>query len=170
MKVIKIILGIIIAISIVFFATGLIVKETTYMVKVEINKPIAEVFSKFNDTELLKEWIPEVKSLDIIEEKPGKVGSTYKMIVKNQGQEMAMTEKVLAFVENEKVTLHFDADGMLKTDDYNFISEGNKTIITQDTKITAKSYILGCTFPWFKGQLKKLSQDYLERFKTIAEE
>lgn len=169
MKAVKIILGIIIGLSLIFLATGLIVKETTYMVKVEIDKPVQEVFAKFQDAELLKEWIPEVKSIDVIEEKPGKVGSTYKMVIENQGQEITMTEKVLAFVENEKITFYFDAEQMLKTDDYNFSSEGNKTIITQDSKVTAKSYILGCTFPWFKGNFKKISQDYLERFKVIAE-
>lgn len=169
MKAVKIVLGIIIGLSLIFFATGLIVKETTYSVKVEIDKPIEEVFTKFQNVELLKQWIPEVKSVDIIEEKPGKVGSTYKVVVENQGQEVAMTEKVLAFVENEKVTFQFDAEQMFKTDDYNFTSEGGKTVISQDSKVTAKSYMLSCTFPWFKGHFKKMSQEYLDRFKAIAE-
>lgn len=169
MKAVKIILGIIIGLSLIFFATGLIVKETIYSVKVEINKPVEEVFSKFQDAELLKEWIPEVKSIEIIEEKADKIGSSYKLIVENQGKEISMTEKVLAFVENEKVTFHFDAEQMLKTDDYNFTSEGNKTIITQESKVVAKSYMLSCTFPWFKGNFKKISQDYLDRFKAVVE-
>ncbi len=38
----------------------------------------------------------------------------------NQGQEITMTEKVMAYVQNEKVTLFFDAENMLKTDDYVF--------------------------------------------------
>lgn len=169
MKAVKVILGIIIGLSLIFFATGLIVKETTYTVKIKIDKPIEEVFSKFQDQELLKEWIPEVKSIDIIEEKPGKIGSTYKVVVENQGQEIAMTEKVLAYVENEKITFHFDAEQMLKTDDYTFTSEGNRTIVSQDSRVTAKSYMLSCTFPWFKSNFKSISQEYLNRFKAVVE-
>ncbi len=44
MKAIKIILGIVTLLVIVFFSTGLIIKETTYQVKVEIDKPLKTVF------------------------------------------------------------------------------------------------------------------------------
>ncbi len=41
-------------------------------------------------------------------------------MIENQGQEILMTQKVIAYVKNEKVTLFFDAENMLKRDDYNF--------------------------------------------------
>jgi LPS O-antigen subunit length determinant protein (WzzB/FepE family) len=43
MKTIKIILGIITAIVVIFLATGLFVKETNYTANVSIDKPIEEV-------------------------------------------------------------------------------------------------------------------------------
>ena len=61
MKGIKIILGIVTVLVIVFFSTGLIVKETTYQVRIEIEKPIDTVFSVFNNQELMKEWLTDVK-------------------------------------------------------------------------------------------------------------
>ena len=69
MKTIKIILGIVIAISVVFFATGLFVKETKYQTKIEINKPLNEVFIDFNDETLLKKWTPELVASTPIETK-----------------------------------------------------------------------------------------------------
>lgn len=169
MKVIKIILGIIIALSVVFFATGLIVKETKYKAEIVVNKPVKEVFAKFDDAKLMKEWLPEVKSIETIKETPQKIGSTYKMVVENQGQGMEMTEKIVAYVPNEKITFRFISDGMLKTDDYNFIAENNQTRIVQNSVISSDSFMLACTFPWFKSKFKNLSQDYMVRFKEFVE-
>lgn len=170
MKAIKIILGIIITLTVVFFATGLLVKEISYETKVEINKPLKEVFALFNDDDSLKNWIPEIKSIEVLEEKPGVTGSRHRMVVLDgNGNEVTMEEKVLAYIENEKVTLFFDAQGMLKTDDYTFTSDGSKTIITNRSTSKSDSYIFGCIMPYFKGTFKNMDQEYLNNFKAFAE-
>lgn len=169
MKVIKIILSVISAIALVFFLTGLVVKETTYTTQVEINKPVEEVFSIFNDTSNLKEWIPELKSIDTLELKSGKIGSTYKMVVENNGEEVVLEEKILAFVPNEKVTLFYDAGDMLKTDDYNFEAINGKTKITNNSSCKSGKYLLSCLFPYFKSTFKKQDQGYLNNLKAFIE-
>ncbi len=169
MKTIKIILGIITAITIVFFATGLFVKETNYTAEVVVNKTIEEVFVTFNKQENLKNWIPEIKSFEVINETIGKTGSTYKMVVENQGQEIAMTEKILAYVPNEKVTIFFDAENMLKTDDYVFTENDGKTTIRLNSSCKSDSYIMACMFPYFKGTFKAQDQGYLNNFKDFVE-
>ena len=169
MKGIKIILGIVTILVIVFFSTGLIVKETTYQVKVEINKPLQTVFSVFNNQELMKEWLTDVKSVTPINVKPGIVGSEYKMIVENQGKEMVMNEKVIAFIPNKKVTLFFDADDMLKTDDYRFSFSEDKTTIVKEVVCKSDSYLMSCVFPYFKGMFIEIDQKYLDNFKAYIE-
>lgn len=170
MKAIKVILGIIITLSLVFFGTGLIIKEIDYKTEVEVNKPLKETFAMFNDAAKLKNWIPELKSIEPIEYKAGNTGSRYKMVVLDgNGNEITMEEKVLAYVENEKVTLYFDAQGMLKTDDYTFIAKGDKTIITNNSNCKSDSYIFGCMMPYFKGTFKDIDQGYLNNFKAYAE-
>ena len=170
MKAVKIILGIIIGLSLIFLGTGLVFKETQYTTQVEIDKPVEEVFKKFEDDSLRKKWIPELKSIDVLEEKPGKVGSTYKMVVENNGERITMTEKVLAYVPNEKITLYFNAENMLKTDEYTFKANNNKTTIEKKSTCKSDSYLMSCVFPYFKGTLKELDQNYLNRFKKVAEE
>jgi uncharacterized protein YndB with AHSA1/START domain len=169
MKAVKVILGIVTVLVIIFFSTGLIIKETTYQVKTTINKPIAEVFSLFNDQSKLKEWMPEVQLIEPITIKPGIVGSEYFMTVTNNGQTMKMKEKVLAYVENKKVTLYFDADDMLKTDDVTFSEENGVTTIVKDVVCKSDSYIMSCMFPYFKGTFASIDQDYLNNFKTYIE-
>lgn len=169
MKGIKIILGIVTALVVVFFSTGLIIKETTYQVKIEIDKPLNTVFSVFNNQELMKEWLTDVKSITPVNVKPGIVGSEYKMVVENQGKEMEMSEKVMAFIPNKKVTLFFDADDMLKTDEYNFSFSDGKTTIIKDVICKSDSYLMSCLFPYFKGTFTDIDQKYLEDFKTYIE-
>ena len=169
MKAIKIILVIITVLVLAFFLTGLFVKETTYLATTSINKPLDVVFTKFNESEKIKNWIPEIKTFEVLEEKPGKVGSTYKVVVESNGQEITMTEKVLSYVPNEKVTLFFDAENMLKTDDYLFTDEEGKTVVKLNSSCQSDSYIMACLFPYFKGTFQKQDQQYLDNFKAYIE-
>lgn len=169
MKTIKIILGIITIFVLAFFATGLLVKETNYKNQVTINKPINEVFETFNNSENIKKWIPEIKSFDAINENIGKTGSTYKIVIDANGQEITMTEKVMAFVPNEKVTLFFDAENMLKKDDYIFTEKEGITTITLNASCQSDSYLMACMFPYFKGTFKAQNQMYLDNFKAYIE-
>lgn len=169
MKVIKIILGILVALTVVFFGTGLLIKETSYSTQISVDKPLPEVFELFNDASQLHHWIPELKSIEVLDEKPGKTGSTYRMVVSNQGEDISLKEKVLAYVPNEKVTLFFNADGMLKTDDYKFSTNDEGTLIVNSSKCRSNSFILSCIFPYFKGTFKAQDQSYLDNFKTYIE-
>lgn len=169
MKAIKIILGVVTVLVILFFSTGLLVKETTYQVKVEIKKPLPEVFTVFNDQQKMMEWLPEVKSIDPVNVKPGVVGSEYKMTVDNNGQTIVMLEKVIAYIPNKKVTLFFDADDMLKTDDYNFSEQNGVTTILKKSVCKSDSYLMSCMFPYFKGKFTDMDQKYLDDFKSYIE-
>lgn len=169
MKTVKIIVIIISALTIAFFATGLVLKETNYSAQVSINKSVEEVFFAFNKKENIKNWIPEVKSVEVINENPGKTGSTYKVVVNNNGEEIKMTEKIMAYVPNEKVTLFFDAENMLKTDDYTFTEENGKTTVHLNASCQSDSYIIACIFPYFKGTFRTQDQSYLNNFKTFLE-
>ncbi|WP_339661467.1 SRPBCC family protein [uncultured Polaribacter sp.] len=169
MKTIKIILGIITAITVVFFATGLFVKQTDYTAQVSVNKPLTEVFETFNTSEKIKNWIPEIKSLEVLNENIGKTGSSYKIIIDTQDQEITMTQKVLAYVPNEKVTLFFDAENMLKTDDYIFTEKNGVTTITLNASCQSESYMMACMFPYFKSTFKDQDQTYLNNFKAFVE-
>jgi uncharacterized protein YndB with AHSA1/START domain len=169
MKTIKIILGIVSVLVLIFLLTGLFVTEVKYTAEIEIDKPVNEVFQNFTDVDLMKKWLPGIKSIEPIEEKSGMVGSTYTVIAENNGQEMKMIQKITAFIPNEKITYKFDSDQMIKTDDFNFIANGNKTKLVQNCSVNSKSYIAACLFPYFKGTFKDLSLSYMKQLKTEVE-
>lgn len=169
MKKIKIILGIITVLVLAFFVTGLVVKETTYTAEISVNKPIGEVFKIFNQPGNIKKWIPEIKSIDTLNLNPGFTGSEFKMILENQGQEITMTQKVLAYIPNKKVTFFFDAENMLKKDNYTFIETEGITKVILNASCQSDSYIMACMFPYFKSVFKEQDQSYLNSFKQYIE-
>ncbi len=169
MKTIKIILIIISVLVLAFLATGLIVKETTYSAKVEIDKPLVEVFNNFSKIDSIKNWIPEVQSVKIVKKNPGITGSIYNVVVINQEQEINLTEKIVAYIPNEKLTLFYDAENMLKKDDYLFTEKNGKTTITLNANCQSDSFIMACMFPYFKSTFKEQDQTYLNNFKNFIE-
>ena len=169
MKTIKIILGIVTAFTVIFFVTGMFVNEVTYTSEIKINKPLETVFTAFKNPQTMKEWLPDIKTIEPIEEKEGVIGSTYKMTVDNQGQTAVMKETITAYIVNKKMTFNFASDQMFKIDSFNFSSENGVTKIVEHSTIRANSYIMSCMFPYFKGTFKKMSQDYLQLFKEFVE-
>ena len=170
MKKIKIILGIITLLTLAFFATGSLIKETKYSVQVSVNKPIKDVFKKFNNIEDSKKWIPEIKTIETIKSNLGKIGNVYKIVIQNQDQEIKMTERVLAYVPNEKVTLFYDAENMLKTNDYVFTERDGVTQIVLKSTCRSDSYLMSCLFPYFKSTFKEQDLSYLNNFKNFVEQ
>ena len=169
MKTVKVIVTILVILSVLFLGTGLVIKENTYSSEITINKPLSETFKLFNNQEALSQWIPEIQKVEAIEEKPGVTGSEYRITVDNNGDLITMREKVLAYVEDEKVTLYFDQESVLKTNDYTFTSEGESTKIHLDVSFQAESYLLSCMFPYFKGSFKSVDDINLNSFKSYVE-
>ena len=104
MKTIKIILGIITALVLVFFATGLLVKETNYKAQVSVNESLTEVFTSFNKTDNVNNWIPEIKTVETLNENVGKTGSSYKM--KNQNQTAGVRQVQIAYNSAKRMILN----------------------------------------------------------------
>ena len=170
MKTIKVLLIIISTLVVAFLATGLLVQQTNYSATVSIDKPVDEVFSNFMQIDSVKNWIPDIKSVKAVHINPGITGSVYDVVVLNQGQEIVMTEKIMAYVLNEKVTLFYDAENMLKKDDYLFSEENGITTITLNAACQSESFIMACMFPYFRGTFQAQDQSYLNNFKKFLEE
>ena len=169
-RILKIVGSLLLLLLVVFLLTGLVVKETNYKASVTIKKPVEEVFTTFNDAAKLKEWMTSIKSFEAIDEKEGKVGSTYKIIVLDaNGNDFEMKEKVIAFEPNKRVALEFDAQSMFKIDDIQFTSNGGSTTITNNATCKGTSYLYKCMFPYFKGMFQKLDQENLDKFKKYIE-
>ena len=169
MKTVKVILSIITILSLVFFATGLFIMETSYSTEITINKNVEDVFKVMVNPEETQHWIPEIKEKKVIKRNNGVTGSIYNVVVINQDQEINMTERVIAHVPNEKLTLFYDAENMLKTNDYLFAEKDGVTTIQLNATCKSDSYLMSCLFPYFKGTFKAQDAAYLLNLKKYLE-
>lgn len=169
MKIIKIILSVITGLTLVFFATGLIVNETVYEVEVSVQKPAENVFYEFTEIKNSQKWIPEIKSIKVIEENVDKIGNTYEVVVKNNEEEFTITEQIQTYTPNFKFKVFYDAENMKKTNIFIFEPKEDTTIIKLRAACKSDSYILSCVFPYFKSVFAKQDQSYLDNFKSYIE-
>jgi len=75
----------------------------------EISAPPEAVFYWLGDPERAKTWMTEVTGTEILEKKPGWVGTTFRETVSDKTGSTELTGVVTAFVENEKIA--FDLQG-----------------------------------------------------------
>ena len=169
MKTVKIIITLLIILTVLFFGTGLIIKESSYTSKIIINEPLEKTFSTFTDLSAKTQWNPEYNAIEVIELKPGITGSIYNIKVLHNNQITIIREKVLAYVKNEKITLFIDKDGVVERDDYTFSSDGSHTVINLSSSYQAKNYLLSCVLPFFKFKFKKIDEVFLNNFKRFLE-
>ena len=169
MKTVKAIITFLIILTVFFFGTGLIIKESSYTSRIIINKPLEKTFSVFTDFSARTQWIPDYNTIEVVELKPGITGSIYNIKVLHNNQTTIIREKVLAYVKNEKITLFIDKDGVVERDDYTFSSDGSHTVINLSSSYQAKSYLLSCVLPFFKFKFKKIDEGFLNNFKTFLE-
>ena len=169
MKTVKIIISLLIILTVLFFGTGLIIKESSYTSKIIINEPLEKTFSTFTDLSAKTQWNPEYNAIEVIELKPGITGSIYNIKVLHNNQTTIIREKVLAYVKNEKITLFIDKDGVVERDDYTFSSDGSQTVINLSSSYQAKSYLLSCVLPFYKFKFKKIDEVFLNNFKRFLE-
>tara|TARA_B100000768_G_scaffold176111_1_gene188412 strand:- start:2905 stop:3417 length:513 start_codon:yes stop_codon:yes gene_type:complete len=169
MKTVKIIIIFLIILTLLFFGTGLVIKDSSYTSQITIHKPIEETFTMFTDIATITLWNPEYSAVEVVDQKPGITGSRYDIKVLHNNQTIIIKEKVLAYVKNEKITLFIDRDGVVERDDYTFTSDRSHTVINLNSSYQAKSYILGCVLPYFKSKFKKIDEVSLNNFKNFAE-
>ena len=75
----------------------------------------------------------------------------------------------MAYIKNEKFTLFYAAQNMLKRDDYVFKQIDGVTEIILHSSCQSDSYIMACLFPYFKGTFQAQDQMYLNNFKEFIE-
>ena len=169
MKTVKIVITFLIILTVLFFGTVLIIKESSYTSRIIINEPLEKTFSTFTDLSAKTQWNPEYNAIEVIELKPGITGSIYNIKVLHNNQTTIIREKVLAYVKNEKITLFIDKDGVVDRDDYTFSSDGSQTVINLSSSYQAKSYLLSCVLPFYKFKFKKIDEVFLNNFKRFLE-
>ncbi|MCG8056204.1 MAG: SRPBCC domain-containing protein [Candidatus Thiodiazotropha endolucinida] len=101
----------------------------------EILRPPEIVFPWISEPEKAMKWQKNVKRGDIIERKPGVVGTTFKELIEEDGKSLEMYGIITRFDENKNIGFHitskiheFDVDYLLE-------------LVSNSTKVTIEANI-----------------------------
>ena len=114
-------------------------KTTTITV---IDAPATHVFPWLEDTDKMKQWLPNlVEDIPLTEQTTG-LGARFRQVYHERGKDMEMTGEVTAYAENERMRAYITADMFDLDVDYHLKALNvTQTELTQYTEIKFKGFI-----------------------------
>ena len=108
-------------------------KSTTITV---IDAPVKNVFFWLEDTDRMKQWLPNLTEDVSLTETPDKIGSTFRQVYHERGKDMEMIGEITEYKLNERMRCDITADMFGLDVDYHLKSLGKaQTELTQYTEI-----------------------------------
>ncbi len=105
---------------------------------VDITRPISEVFEYTTDN--LAEWSITCVEEEVIEEKPGGVGTTFRVVTEDRGRRMVLQGVVTANEPPRRNAVHLDGDQFEIDVEYLFEEIASGTRVTQHSVVHGKGF------------------------------
>ena len=167
MKAIKIILIIAAILFAAFFAIGVFEPTVEYGATVEVSKTPEEAWAVYNDSTLMTEWVPAVKSIKLVSGEHWQEGSKYEILMDHNGQLVTTMEELTRIVENERISMIFSNEMMSIDNEVTFTANENG-----GTTISSKATAEGVGFFWksmFALMADGFNQQEAIHFNALAE-
>jgi uncharacterized protein YndB with AHSA1/START domain len=152
-----------------FIAMGLLHPTIEYESRTEIKAPIEKTFSLFNDTALMKNWMPGFSSITNISGNANEVGSKWKLVLVQKEEVYNMTETVTAFEKNKQFAFDMDNDVLVSNNNIAFSGDSTKTIIVAKTKVKGKNIFFRSMFVFSKPYFQEQQDLIYSQLKTMVE-
>ena len=107
--------------------------------------------------------------METISGNPGEVGSKYRMIFVENGEEMVIMEEVTAFQENELFAFTLDADPLISDVEVKFRGNESKTEITATNHVEGKNLLWKSMLRIMKSMIANRGQEQYDKLKEIIE-
>lgn len=140
---------------------------------IDIAAPPARVFSLINDSESLKQWIPNLVENEALTSTDDVVGSTFHQVYIENGKRMEMDGRVVRFEQDKRLVCEINGDAFDLLVDYLLEETRNGTRLTQITEVSFKSLPMRIITTLLKPLVSKASQkqqgDQFAKLKALAE-
>lgn len=137
---------------------------------VTINRPVEEVWQIFINPANLPHWLSGYVSATVISGQQGAPGSKTKLVLKERGKEMTVTETVQETTPLKHFRSTMEHKQMNSEVDFRFISFGNYTEIIQTSQLFPDGFLMKLLTPLLKGSVKKTLTNDLIKLKIFIEE
>lgn len=135
-----------------------------------INKPRAEVWKLFDNSENIHKWQPTLTKHELTSGASGQPGAVAKLTYEEGGREFSLVEKIIHRAEPDELDSIFEsiyADNIVQN---KFIEQGkDQTLWIVETEYTFKTLLMKVMGNVLKKNYVKRTQREMERFKETAE-
>lgn len=137
--------------------------------RVEIDRPLKEVYAAFNNPANLPRWISGLERTETISGTPGEVGARTRQIYLERGRTVELIETITAHEPMRRFSGELEGQGMNCAMQVEFVDRGDSTLVIARTDMRSRSFLLSLMLPFIKGSIRKRQGGDLERFKRLLE-
>lgn len=137
---------------------------------ITINRPVEEVWGGFINPVNLPHWLTGFVYVMVISGQQGAPGSKNKLVLKERGNEIAVTETVQEITPLKHFRSTMEQTQMNSEVDFRLISFGNYTEIIQTSQLFPNGFLMKLLMPLLKRSVKKTLTNDLMKLKKLIEE
>lgn len=154
MKILKLFLGFLVLLTLIFVVRGLITPSIEYASEISVDKPLKEAWEVMQDENKISEWLQGIQDVKHISGEKGTVGAVTEYTFMQGGQQSKVIETIKSIIPQKQIKMDFASPGamdMAYTVDYSTV-EG-KTHIKSSTVVSGQGFFMKCLMPWLKGTM-----------------
>ncbi len=174
MKILKYLLYLVIALTILFFAFGIFKPTVSYGHEITVNKSAKETWGVSQDQTKFDQWLQGFKSIELISGEQGEPGSKYKVVVSpGEGRDdFSMIETFKTLKEFELIEMAFDNDQMHIDYSVSHSESNGKTTIKTLATSRGNSLTMRSMFAIMDmfGMFQSQEERNIEALKKVIEE
>jgi len=139
---------------------------------IEIRASAAKVFFWLEDPERAMKWMVSVSKSEIVEEKPGHVGTAFREYVEEDGRGLEMRGVITAWEENSRLAFRLESDFNTTEVEFTLHEENGLTRLVQkaDMQFKGALKILGIFIaPALVKKIKSQAEGEFAELKRLCE-
>src|SRR5690606_9716786 len=122
-----------------------------------IDAPPAKVFKWIYDSEHNLQWLPNLVEVEVLDAKPGGVGSMFRQVYLENGRRMEMTGTVVAYEHDRHLACDIQGSAFDLHVDYRLEDLGGRTRLTQQSTVRFKNVAMKIMGLVLKPMMRKMS-------------
>ncbi len=167
MKILKYILGILLVLTILFFAVGLLFPNVNYQCEVEVNKSKLEAWGVMSDQSKSAQWISGYKKTELISGTAGTIGAVSDIYIDSQGSESVIRETITKLDPPNLIAMDFTNPFMFMNYEMQIKEEGGKTKIKSNTKAKGAGLFSKSLTRLMKPMMVSQEEENLKNLQTL---
>ena len=169
MKILKFLIYLIGTLVIIFFAIGVINPSVKYSHNITIEAPMDKTWAVFSDETQMQHWIPNFKSIELVSGKKNALGSKYRMVVEDGGEDYELVETIIAWEKHYKFGMQIENDVLVNEVESIFTHINGRTKINTTVDIKGKDLLMKSSLFLMKGHFEEQSDESYEKLKSLVE-